>query len=71
MLHKCIIFSLLASRAGWNGFTGRIWPAGRSLETPGSKVSPCQPNLFVISGILCVVSKTLEITRILEYFVVL
>jgi len=25
----------MASRARWNGFTGRIWPAGRSLETPG------------------------------------
>jgi len=25
----------MASRAGWNGFAGRIWPAGRSLETPG------------------------------------
>ena len=24
----------IASRAGWNGFAGRIWPAGRSLETP-------------------------------------
>jgi len=22
-------------RAGWNGFTVRIWSAGRSLETPG------------------------------------
>jgi len=20
--------------AGWNGFAGRIWPAGRSLENP-------------------------------------
>jgi len=25
----------MASRAGWNGFAGRIWPVGRSLETPG------------------------------------
>jgi len=31
-------------RAGWNGFAGRIWPAGRSLETPAlyesSRVAP-------------------------------
>jgi len=24
----------MASQARWNGFTGRIWPVGRSLETP-------------------------------------
>jgi len=24
----------MSSRAGWNGFAGRIWPADRSLETP-------------------------------------
>ena len=24
----------MSTRAGWNGFAGRIWPAGRSLETP-------------------------------------
>jgi len=24
----------MASRAGLNRFAGRIWPAGRSLETP-------------------------------------
>jgi len=24
----------MALRAGRNGFAGRIWPAGRSLETP-------------------------------------
>jgi len=24
----------IASRAGWNDFAGRIWPADRSLETP-------------------------------------
>jgi len=23
----------IVSRAGWNGFVGWIWPAGRSLET--------------------------------------
>jgi len=23
----------MASRAGWNGFPGRIWPAGHCLET--------------------------------------
>jgi len=35
--YKCyfIIIDKVASRAGWNGFVGRIWPAGRSLETPG------------------------------------
>jgi len=26
------IISKMASWAGWNGFAGRIWPAGRSLE---------------------------------------
>jgi len=25
----------MAVRAGWNGFAGRIWSAGRSLETLG------------------------------------
>jgi len=25
----------MSSRVGWNGFTGRIWPAGRSLEATG------------------------------------
>jgi len=24
----------MSPRAGWNGFAGRIWPAGRSLENP-------------------------------------
>ena len=24
----------MSTRAGWNGFAGRIWPAGRSLVTP-------------------------------------
>jgi len=24
----------MALQAGWNGFAGRIWPAGRSFETP-------------------------------------
>jgi len=28
----------MPSRAGWNSFAGRIWPAGRSLETPALKV---------------------------------
>jgi len=28
------IIDKMASRAWWNGFAGRIWPAGRSLETP-------------------------------------
>ena len=28
------IIDKMASRAGWNDFAGRIWPAGRSLETP-------------------------------------
>jgi len=25
----------MTSRAEWNGFAGRIWLAGRSLEAPG------------------------------------
>jgi len=25
------------SRAEWNGFVGRIWPVGRSLDTPAQK----------------------------------
>jgi len=25
----------MASRAAWNVLAGRIWPADRSLETPG------------------------------------
>ena len=33
-----ILFFLIgkmSTRAGWNGFAGQIWPAGRSLVTPG------------------------------------
>ena len=32
------IIDKMASRAGWNDFAGRIWPAGRSLETAGLKL---------------------------------
>jgi len=32
----------MPSQAGWNGFTGRIWPSGRRLETPGVELA--QPN---------------------------
>ena len=28
------IIDKMASQAGWNGVMGRIWPAGRSWETP-------------------------------------
>jgi len=27
-------FVTMLSRAGWNGVTGRIWPADRSFENP-------------------------------------
>jgi len=39
-IKKCfinILFFIIdktASRLGWNDFAGRIWSAGRSLETP-------------------------------------
>ena len=44
----------MASRAGWNGFAGRIWPAGRSLETTGANYAACRadgPKLFVRSPV--------------------
>jgi len=36
IFRKYIIFSLLAKciAAGWNGFTGRIWPANRCVKNP-------------------------------------
>jgi len=34
-MYYFFILDKMASQAGWNGFAGRIWPAGRSLETPG------------------------------------
>ena len=33
-MYYFFIIDKMASRAGWNGFAGRIWPADRSLETP-------------------------------------
>ena len=36
----------MASRAGWNGIAGRIWSAGRCLETPsGVDCFKCQSHL--------------------------
>jgi len=32
------IFDKMSSRAGWNGFPSRIWPAGRSFETLSYKI---------------------------------
>ena len=29
-----LIIDKMSSRAGWKGFADRIWPVGRSLETP-------------------------------------
>jgi len=31
--YSFFIIDKMASRAGWNGFMGHIWPTGRSLET--------------------------------------
>jgi len=36
-MHYFFIIDKTALRAGWNGFAGRIWSAGRSLEAPGLK----------------------------------
>jgi len=33
LIYYFFIIDKLASRAGWNGFAGRIWPVGRSFET--------------------------------------
>ena len=41
----------MSARAGWNGFAGRIWPAGSSLEAPGLKQSVGLANLTVETAV--------------------
>jgi len=33
-MYYFFIINKMTLRVGWNGFAGRIWPDGRSLETP-------------------------------------
>jgi len=52
------IFGKFCSWAGWNGFAGRIWHAGRSLETRGFTITrhtqnpPCQTGV-IADGLAC------------------
>jgi len=40
----------------WNGFVGRIWPAGRSLETPA--LNYCTPDIQQLYTHVCHDKKT-------------
>jgi len=40
----------IALQPGWNGFAGRIWPSGRSLETPVLEVQKA-PEWFVQTNV--------------------
>ena len=63
----------MASRAGWNDFAGRIWPAGRSLETPAvnhtriENAHKVRKKVFVFSyvGVICTIATGKEQIRLL------